>query len=545
MFKILLADPDKNNRKKIKDYIAASKLDFRVVKEADDGKQAFEMLDKAEIDLVLCELRLPILSGYHLFKKLQYSYPNIRTIIYASYDEYQNMQKAHEEGLLDYIFKPLKQQDLEHSLVQARQVLEEQLQKSETERLVEDEYRYMLPLFKDRFLINLIHGHLENDSYIEESFKHFGVNIKSGYTAMLVKVDHYEKLNLIFDEKEKEIFIFRLMSRLQKKLNENSNGIAFINNYDELCIILGSSLSNAEAVKLGEDLRQLSRLETVTTVTIGIGRKQDKPRDISTSYRQAKAAVRHNHYIGVNSVIHIDHVEAENKITYGYPLKKEELLVYEAVNGNRQKIMKLAKELQSFLEGCGSLPDKLVTKILVDILVSVSRYATEKEINLEEVLTEHFSIRELMKKPTLKDAFSYFIGILEHICDYIERLNKESSEKLFLKAKELIVNRYAEELSLLKSAIELDVSPQYLDKLFKDKEGVCFVDFCSKYRLEIAKELLLETSMSDDEIAYKVGFRDGKYLEYAFMQSEGISTFDFRNINKSSKYLGTTKSPYV
>ncbi|MFZ5354816.1 MAG: response regulator [Bacillota bacterium] len=545
MFKILLADSDKNNRKRIRDYITASKLDFRVVKEADDGKQAFEALEKSEIDLIICELRLPILSGYHLFKKVLYSRPNTKVIIYCNYDEYQHVQKAQQEGLLDYIFKPVKQQELEQSLIQAKQVLEDQMKKSESEKLVQEEYRHLLPLFKDRFLINLIHGHLENESFIENSLYNFGIKLSRGYTVMIVKIDHYDKLSLVFDESEKEIFIFRLATKIQEALEQKGNGVAFINNYDELSIILGGGLNAAEAAALAEELRQLAKLETVTTVTIGIGRMQESSSDINTSYRQAKAALRHNFYIGANSVIHIDYVEPENKITYKYPIKKEELIVYEAVIGNRQKAVKLAQELQSSLEAFEALPERLIHKILLNIVVSISRYATEQEVNLEELLSKHFSVRDLMQKASLKEAFSYFIDILVHICDYVEQQRSKKGNELFSNAKRLVEERYFENLNLSKAAIKLQVPFSYLDKQFKEKEGVSFMEYFNKYRLNKAKELLLETSLSDEEIALKVGYRDGKYFEYIFMQNEGISTFDFRNVNKGSKYLGKVNSPYV
>ena len=52
----------------------------------------------------------------------------------------------------------------------------------------------------------------------------------------------------------------------------------------------------------------------------------NEARKINISYKQAKAAIRYNHYLGLNSVIHINYVEPNNIITYEYPLKKKSIL---------------------------------------------------------------------------------------------------------------------------------------------------------------------------------------------------------------------------
>ena len=543
MLNVMLVDPERITRKRLRDHINSNKLGYKVIKEVENGKQALDELEKGGIDLVIAELRLPYVSGYHLFKKITFSYPNVKVILYLGLDELESIQKAVSEGLMECLVKPVKLPDLDRALVRAKQVFESIIRRKEDQNQISNKYESMRPLFQDRFLINLLHGHLENEKDIQGSFRYFNLNISPSYTVLLLKVDHYNKLSLVFDEREKDIFIFSLLTKVQETLNKVDNTfrsqklqecayVAFINNYDEIAVILGGKMGMEEHLHIADELRHTVRQETVTTVTIGIGRSYENASNLFVSYKQAKAAIRYSYILGTNSAIHIDFAEPENHITYRYPFKKEQLLVYLSILGNFAQVEKLLDELRLSLKNVKKLPQDLPPKIILDILVSVSRYSSERGISLEDQFKQHVSVKEIVKKANLDEAFDYLKNVLCRICEHIEKFRREIDIKTIGNAKEYIGTNDIKNMDTSKAAIALSTTPEYLDRIFRQQEGVTFADYVLRLKLDNAKELLLENALSYDEIAEKLGFFDIKHLQNVFLHHEGINIYDYKDFNK-------------
>ena len=529
MIQVMEVDPDRQNRSVLKKYIQGSNLGFFVVKEVENGQQALEEVAKSKVDLVISDIKLAGISGYHLFKKLQDQCPDTKMILYATYTDYEYVQRALEQGLIDYLFKPIKPQELTRTLIHAKQVFQEIFRKQEEQKRILTEFDQRLPVFQDRFLINLVHGHYETEGEVQRSLSYFQISLVQGYTVMVLKIDHYHSLSLVLEEKEKQLFIFSLLYKVEEILKEQKNGIAFINRHDEITMILGKELQTQKAVEIAQEIRLKIKKETKATVTVGIGKMHMKANEINISYKQAKAALRHSFYMGNDTVLPIEYVEPDNHITYQYPLKKEELLVYQVVLGNFQTVKGLLKEIFDSLAQSGPLPHKFLPKVLLDIVVSIHRYASEQGIQMEKFFAEHFSIKEVVKRDTEEKAYAYMEKLLGQICDHIGEIRRQKEEEIYTKAKKYVDTYYFEEISLKKLAHFVKSTPEYVSKIFNEKEKKSLYQYAVKIRIDKAKGIMEDLSIEDAEIAKQVGYQEEKYFQKIFLQTEGISTTDFRN----------------
>ncbi len=81
-----------------------------LVEEAVDGIEALEILDKAKISLLLCDLHMPRLDGRDLIRRLRQD-PRTTTIpaimLTADSDD-RSQQEAFQPGAADYVIKPFK-----------------------------------------------------------------------------------------------------------------------------------------------------------------------------------------------------------------------------------------------------------------------------------------------------------------------------------------------------------------------------------------------------------------------------------------------------
>ena len=105
------------------------------------------------------------------------------------------------------------------------------------------------------------------------------------------------------------------------------------------------------------------------------------------------------------------------------------------------------------------------------------------------------------------------------------------------KALEVIELRFAEpQLKLRDISSEADLSPAYLDRLFKVATGVGVSSHLRDLRIRRARRLLLESENSIKAIAFTVGFSQVATFDRAFKRSEGCSPTEWR-----SKRLGSGK----
>jgi AraC-like DNA-binding protein len=96
------------------------------------------------------------------------------------------------------------------------------------------------------------------------------------------------------------------------------------------------------------------------------------------------------------------------------------------------------------------------------------------------------------------------------------------------KARALIAEKHAEELSLSGVAQAVNMSAFYFCKSFKKATGMTFTDYLARVRVEKVKELLLDANKRVSEAAYEVGFQSLSQFNRVFRRIAGESPTAFR-----------------
>jgi AraC-like DNA-binding protein len=89
-------------------------------------------------------------------------------------------------------------------------------------------------------------------------------------------------------------------------------------------------------------------------------------------------------------------------------------------------------------------------------------------------------------------------------------------------------DRLDQPVSLTDAAAAIHLSPTYLAHLLKRETGQTFVEYLTARRMSLARELLLHTSLSVKEIAFRCGFSDEAYFGRRFRLLEQASPTAFR-----------------
>lgn len=92
--------------------IISTEPDLRVVAEAADGREAVERFREHRPDVVLLDLRMPVLDGVAATRELLAEAPGASIIVLTSYDGDENIYRALEAGARGYALKDMIRNDL-------------------------------------------------------------------------------------------------------------------------------------------------------------------------------------------------------------------------------------------------------------------------------------------------------------------------------------------------------------------------------------------------------------------------------------------------
>ena len=152
--KALIADDDVFVRKCIIQMLPWQELDFSQVLEAGDGAAALKMALEETPDLIISDVKMPVLNGLELVEKLRSSMVDVSIIMLSEYSDFEFVQNALKLGVQDYILKPITRERLNEICDKIRQTMDE-LQKK----------RYYTSLRSDRAGIrSQVQEMLENGS---------------------------------------------------------------------------------------------------------------------------------------------------------------------------------------------------------------------------------------------------------------------------------------------------------------------------------------------------------------------------------------------
>ena len=90
-------------------------------------------------------------------------------------------------------------------------------------------------------------------------------------------------------------------------------------------------------------------------------------------------------------------------------------------------------------------------------------------------------------------------------------------------------SNYSRKITLKDMADELYISPNYLCELFKRHTDKNLTDYISAYRIDRAKELLMDVRYRVNDVAYMVGFSDAQYFSNLFKKKVGMTPTEYRN----------------
>ena len=526
MLSVVIADDERSIVELIKHLLDPQIVETRIIGEAYNGIEAYDLIVKEKPDVAITDIRMPGLTGIELIQRCQCESPHTAFVMISGFQEFSYAQAALQYGAVDYLLKPLKKKNLNETLAKIdrekgmaathmAKALEESKALSTNTGILRKQS--ILRLASDQKLLP------EDLSVFEEASV---FNQQAGeYCMGVIKLANRIRPNMPVSHDTVDVLLEKI-SRFMKNecidvecCCQDSTGILYLH-YNEKENPLSEQIRKLEA-EIDADRYQFELLD----ITVGFGTVESSPNGLVRSFTAARDAVRSRIDMGVGIVLRFD----------------ERLHVLPKVVVNPVDIMRMKHALEQMDEG-------ELCRIIREIF-NVWRAEQKKQASLytmaEEILRYiHQELTVNLPECQISDYEEscrkmdqlMFSSALEEVCiqyvrTVIAECNEQKENAISKPVRDIcryLQKNYKEPFSLKNMAKMVTLSPVYVSSIFKKEMGVSISTYFTELRMDKAKELLKTTPMSIAAIAEAVGYQDTRYFSKLFIKTVGIKPMDYR-----------------
>jgi NarL family two-component system response regulator LiaR len=109
--RVLVVDDHKVVRKGLRTFIAVND-DLELIGEAGNGEEAIEQVAALDPDVVLMDLKMPVMDGPTAIGRIRADHPDVQVVALTSFDDESMAQRALEAGAIGFLFKDAEEDEL-------------------------------------------------------------------------------------------------------------------------------------------------------------------------------------------------------------------------------------------------------------------------------------------------------------------------------------------------------------------------------------------------------------------------------------------------
>ncbi|MGG4219066.1 response regulator transcription factor [Paenibacillus jamilae] len=515
MIRVVIVDDEPKLRQGLQTLIPWKSLGFTVIATAANGKEALEVIEEKAPDVVIVDIRMPVMDGLQLIEHLRSGGHHMHFIILSGYADFEYAKQAIQYGVFDYLLKPVDIDEMSSSLKRIRERIEE-------ERL-QTEWRKKEGINRDLYLHSLLvpQEKTEDPSKLRSKAAEADL-LWTNYEVVVV----YPRVS----EVDRSDAVYQLSSGLKAKIEGQMTGL--------VTVIPPYAVLLLNAPLRGRERREMLYNEIRNTVgnvrfAAATGGGVSAPEDICQSFLRAQEAVKQSFFSEKNRLLgpcpllspvldsprlYVDKAEETmEELIFGLYYSLEvgnQTIILPLLNEAAAFFRKQAQDEKSIKESFFFLSNAVIHKLTAGFCIELKE--TEEVSRFLNGIYQH----------------DYLQDLLEEIYRFLLALAKDSEprgkEQEFKKMIDFIHRHYADNLRLETLSRLLNYSTAYLGQLFKNKTGEYFNTYLDRVRIQKAKELL-DQGMKVYEVAESVGYTSVNYFYSKFKRYEGCSPSEYRN----------------
>jgi two-component system response regulator YesN len=526
--KVLLVDDEAHITRNLEKVIPWEMLGLQVAGSAKNGVEALQLLEQQSVQLLLCDIRMPVMDGLELVRLIREREMTCDIIMLSGYQDFAYTRAAIQYGVNDYVLKPIPYDELTGVIAR---VMSNQRSKAKQQHEEQQKLGRMIDLASEKILYDLIMD------YTDFSGSHW---LFSGDEQQL-RTQRFVMIVLDLDvssektkdwrdwaDKERKLWNFAVCNVLREKLQGNGLHHAVIQMRDgEWCVLIetgGAAEFEEQPVKEWADMLMTAvRNHVKLSLNAGIYRRFAGVEELSAAYKQVQLGMQLTPAHDTITLYPTDGERgpAEDKAFW----VTAERLISAVKRGDTAAVNVEVDQIASQLQHLNDQHSARVKPLLHFFVLHLMREMKEMAVFTRE--QEEQLWRRLDRRFLIKDLLTFIRQVTAAVTDRsIDK--KKQSELSMLEARAFLNRNLCRDLSVEEAATHVGLSTSYFSLLFKQTFGETFIEYVTRERMERAKTMLAETGKSVAQIAKEVGYAERRYFTKVFMKYTGDNPSDFR-----------------
>ena len=529
MYKILIADDEGIVIDSLKFILEQNFGDNCQVKTVKSGRAVIEQARLFGPDIAIMDIQMPGINGIEAMKEVRTFNDSLVFIVISAYDKFSFAQEAINLGALDYITKPFQKETVVSAVENAMEIINRERSKRSKDLMVWEKLQTVVPIIENGF-INLILFQDINSEEMDRYRSLLDITAQYGSIATLEFGESGSDVDELDNPIGTSVKLQNKDFQIQEIIKEFfPNAVTGAIMANKLAFFLPSGdkmIEYEERTKMVDRARNMIyKLNKKLGVTFkaGIGDIWDFGQ-MHKSYEESRKAFE----MGRGSVVHVKDLGLNRDYASDYPYDLEDKLFYYVKQGNVAKVRDLANQFFDWMvENYGEHEKDIQTKALEFVMTA------EKEVFLQGGMQYSFLFRQnylsdVLACKTYTELRRWFVEKMSKACSDVITKKQEKEVSVIGKAKEYINQKFSKEISLEEVAKYVDISSYYFSKLFKEEEGMNFIDYVTELRIGKAKQMLTEGNVSIKEVCIEAGYTDPNYFSRIFKKVVGCTPTEYR-----------------
>lgn len=542
MKKIVFVDDEQMIRQSIVSLIDWQQLGFELVGEASNGQEALTVIEQTLPDVVITDIRMPIMDGLELSRAIKDIDPTIKILILSGHESFDYAQSAIRLNIHAYLLKPVSKADLEQVLMDISQTIDEERRNANDIFKVTKEYMQHLDALKRGYLIGLVtdmyqphdEGRLRNIAELYQVKFNDDANAVITLTLLNEVIPQVNEAvtnaskDIIFNGELQWVAYTRTIREVCAKYTQVE---VFRVNHTIVMLISDKAdfFENELDVMLLEIQQTLVKLFD-THAVMGISQPINRLIDVKKAYRQAMNATNFARQTPETSWVYNSDIELNTSIPEAnYEATSERIIMFANLGDVKNVQIEMTALYDSFCQTY--LSNDEYYSLLVEIFMKIIRAYRQISSEVDNVLLNR--LLDLMmnaRSDYLAAMFKTFETNVLELTQVINTNRENTKETLTSKGIKLMRENFANpDFNQKELANMLHISPNYLSSLFSKESGKPFREHLIEIRLNHAQKLLLSTDKKLPEIAELCGYVDQHYFSYGFKKYFGKSPRQMRD----------------
>ncbi len=495
-----------------------------IVKTAANGMEAYEYLKEHQVDLVLADIKMPVMTGLELLKRIRNEkISNAYFALLSGYADFSYAQEAIRYSCIDYILKPVAKDSL-LELIQKVAGQKELNDKEETKR------RKMQRIYLIRNLEALLRGNAESEvlEYVEENLP-----FSTGVRYVRISLDGIGSLEELADDELRELRNCMFENCRQFLGNEKDYCIKDVFGDEdeyEISFLYCREMAERRNLTMEEFMERMllyTKQNLGVPVTFLVGKEVEEVARISNSYSSTCVLKSFKGFRPEKSIYYYeDEVQVnQNKVV----LCKQSLdkLIQAVERNDRGEINSSVDELFAEMEKMGLTADTVSMNIHY-LLFQLIHLAVQQDESIDQEEVMLYISDNVFESGISRGSRAHFRRFACEYAEYLVQLRKNVSRGVLLDVEREIKEHFAENLTLKDLGRKYFVNSSYLGQIFRKKYGQSFKDYLSNYRINEAAQMLIKTDKKVSMIAEEVGYHDTDYFVSKFLEQKGCTPARYR-----------------